>query len=391
MPITGCPGKKVHACDQCAGTKKACSSGWPCSGCIAKGRSCTYERLRIRESTSPDSSNLGFEIIDNTEDAFLEPADQFMTLEFAEWALSTPDLFPGSDGNPDGSGRCGVIPHFTFQNDVNQAVPTSQSLRFLLNVVKAGGLNSVFNFERPWTNGESRRQHGKAGSDIPNQDPQLVIDSWLLPINHTQGLNQADDSCPLATQSSGNFNFTHMARWLADPLFSKSKEIWELFRSVTSQTSGTPTEELTAKDGRLLEFFGPVKLRIFLDQFWAGWHPHCPIIHKPTFDPSTASCALVAAMAMIGACMSLGEARSQAQEFLDTLEAVVYQNPLFQDEYLGGESNELLLQTLQAGHFVCILGNWEGYDNSRKRIRQQRFTSLVAVSPPPLPPKKSLL
>lgn len=109
MPITGCPGKKVHACDQCAGTKKACSSGWPCSGCTAKGRSCTYERLRIRESISPDSSNLGFEIIDNTEDAFLEPADQFMTLEFAEWALSTPDLFPGSDGNPDGSGRCGVI------------------------------------------------------------------------------------------------------------------------------------------------------------------------------------------------------------------------------------------------------------------------------------------
>ena len=84
MPGMGCPGKKVHACDQCAGTKKACDSGWPCSGCVVKGRACTYERLRFREYNSQNSFDLGFEIVEDAEDTSLKPADQFMAFEFAE-------------------------------------------------------------------------------------------------------------------------------------------------------------------------------------------------------------------------------------------------------------------------------------------------------------------
>ena len=380
MPSIGCPGKKVRACDQCAGTKKACDSGRPCSRCAVKRRECTYERLPFQEDLGQDTFDMGFEIVEGAEDTSFESADNFATLEFLECASSR-HLFPGPNGGPNTLASWDLIPHFNFEDHVNYEVPARQPLRFLLNVVKDGGLNSVFNFDRSWRYVESQGDDSCAGGDTLHQESHSIVDAWIPPTSGTKWQPQGSRIFPL-NQCSDDFGFTHMAQWLADPLFSQSKGIWELLRAARSRNSRGPPEQSSAEDGQLLEFFGPAKLRTFLDLFWAGWYPHCPIIHKPTFDALKAPCALVASMAMIGACMSLGEDRARAHNLLDTLEAAVFEHALFQDEFLDVENNELLLQILQAGHLVCVLQNWEGNDKGKKRARQQRFTSLVAVSPP---------
>ena len=372
MPSMRCPGKKAHACDQCAGTKKACDSGWPCSSCVLKRRSCTYERLPLRDENSPCFLDLAIDVMGSAEGTSLEPGDYFTTLEFSEWTSTNPQAL-GQIGSPNTLANWEMTPHFNAESHLSLAVPPRECLRFLLNVVKDDGLNSVFNFDRLWRYRESQRHHGCARGDALTEYSQSTVDNSLLPTNVTKYLH--------LNQTSNDLSYTHMAQWLADPLFSQSKGIWELLRAARSRNSRSASGQLSAEDGRLLEFFGPAKLRIFLDLFWAGWFPHCPIIHKPTFDASKTPCALVASMAMIGACMSLGEDRAQAQKLLDTLEAVVFENALFQDELEEDESDEQLLQILQAGHFVCVLQNWEGNDKGKKRIRQQRFTSLVAVSP----------
>jgi hypothetical protein len=380
MPRTGCPGKKLHACDQCAGTKKACDAGWPCPGCVVKARACTYERLGFREDNSPDSLDLGFEIVGDTEDIALEPAGQVVTHEFAEWAISTPNLFSGLNWDPNTLAYGGMIPQFNFQNQMNLSVPARQPLRFLLNVVKDDGIDSVFNLDRSWRYDESQSEYGYKGGETVLHDSQFTVDNWFLSTGGSEDLPLVNSGLQRSARTYDDFDITHMVRWLEDPLFSQSKGIWELFRGARDRPSRGLAEHASAEDGRILEFFSPVKLGRFLDLFWAGWYPHCPIIHKPTFDVSEASCSLVASMAMIGACMALGEDRVEAKLFLDTLEAVVFENGLFQDECLDGQSDELLLQILQAGHFVCVLQNWEGEDKGKKRARQQRFTSLVAVS-----------
>jgi hypothetical protein len=381
MPNASCPGKKLHACDQCAGTKKACDAGWPCHGCVVKARACTYERLGFREDNNPDSLDLGFEIVEDIEDRALEPAGQVETHNFTEWAISTPNLFSGLSWDPDSLNYGGLIPQFHFQNQANLPAPARQPLRFLLNVVKDGGIDSVFNLDRSWRYEESQGGYGYKGIEIPLHDGQFTVDNWDLSTGGSKNMPRVNSGLQRSASTSDDFDITQMARWLADPLFSQSKGIWELFRGARDRPYRGLAGQASAEDGRILEFFSPVKLRRFLDLFWAWWHPHCPIMHKPTFDVSKASCALVASMAMIGACVALGEDRAEAKLLLNTLEAIVFENSLFQDECLEGQSDELLLQTLQAGHFVCVLQNWEGEDKGKKRARQQRFTSLVAVSP----------
>lgn len=39
------------------------------------------------------------------------------------------------------------------------------------------------------------------------------------------------------------------------------------------------------------------------------------------------------------------------------------------------------IQALQAAYNICLFQNWEGSDLSKRRIRRNRFSILISVSP----------
>jgi hypothetical protein len=137
------------------------------------------------------------------------------------------------------------------------------------------------------------------------------------------------------------------------------------------------------------EFFHPISLQKYLVLFWSCWYPNWPAIHRPTFDVTGRSPALVATMALVGACLSPDDRdHATAQVWLDVVEEMVFRDRLFGDleiskawQISGSISlRKAHLDILQAAYCVCLYQTWEGCKKSKRRILRQRFSDLVHVS-----------
>lgn len=92
---------------------------------------------------------------------------------------------------------------------------------------------------------------------------------------------------PRHNQENVRLSLVSFVEYLDDPLFAQTKAIWDSFRVSrirSSQNILLSVEEADLSDERCLHFFSPWNLKRFIGFFWNEWYPHCPIIHKPTFD-----------------------------------------------------------------------------------------------------------
>lgn len=184
-------------------------------------------------------------------------------------------------------------------------------------------------------------------------------------------------------------SWSGLHEWARDPLVFKVQEIVSgLKETIQHKSRKSP---ITIEWSKLIEsacihFFNPAHLRKFLRIFWCSWYPNCPIMHKPTFDPTDSSPGLLASMAIIGSCLSPDEQDNEmARGWFDAVEEMV-----FDDDWLdeGLEVSASLqdskceskrLQSLQAAYFVCLFQNWEGSNIGKGRIRRHRYNTLIAV------------
>jgi hypothetical protein len=184
---------------------------------------------------------------------------------------------------------------------------------------------------------------------------------------------------------------TYPSTQLDDPLLSQIERILSLLREASVQHSsrlpGKQEGKSEFNEDLCRSFFNPRSIRKFLDLYWAGWNPNCPVIHKPTFDECTLPPGLLAAMTLLGACLSPHPSDAQnAQLYFDTVETAV-----FEDRYLTNVANspssvdspeklKRTVQALQAAYITCNYQAWEGSDDSKRRIRRLRHNTVVAVS-----------
>ncbi|KAF3394654.1 hypothetical protein F1880_005444 [Penicillium rolfsii] len=134
-------------------------------------------------------------------------------------------------------------------------------------------------------------------------------------------------------------------------------------------------------------FFSPPSILRYIEAFWVSWYPNCPIVQKPSFNPTQASPLLLASMAIIGSCVLSNKQDNQnAEIWFDTVEEMVFDDESLQEEYADARVNESAngkskkLETLQAAYLVCLFQNWEGSEITQRRIRRRRYSTVVAVS-----------
>ena len=148
-----------------------------------------------------------------------------------------------------------------------------------------------------------------------------------------------------------------------------------------------------------LQFFAPHHLRRFLHLFWALWYPNCPIIHRPSFGAKPVSGMLFTTMVLIGACLSPHKTENEfAKLLLNCVEEGVFaDNTVAQDSLPGGLDSkkqpgvdQTRLQVLQAMYLVCVLQNWDGIEEAKRRIRRHRYPAVITVSLSILPSLFSL-
>lgn len=175
-------------------------------------------------------------------------------------------------------------------------------------------------------------------------------------------------------------------------LLLKTHEIVSLIRETTlkkPQRSIITASWSTSLEAHCYEFFHPENIEKFLALFWSYWNPNWPTIHRPTFIANDRSPCLIAAMVIVGACLS-PEHRDcgMAQIWLNTIEEMIFSHELFSHpdpaEAWSNPGDEVSRQTqidvLQAAFCVCLYQTWEGSKQGRKRVLRHRYNELIFVS-----------
>lgn len=141
--------------------------------------------------------------------------------------------------------------------------------------------------------------------------------------------------------------------------------------------------------------FTPSKMDGFVKLYFELFHPHCPIIHQPSFDINTTPISLLLTVVLAGAMYSTSETDVNATKvILDLAELYIYTLPDFTEETevrnmlslsFGLISKEkagvshLTLHNLQAAYILVIVQFWSGNTAARKRCMETRYGAVVNV------------
>ena len=134
------------------------------------------------------------------------------------------------------------------------------------------------------------------------------------------------------------------------------------------------------------------RIRKFVSLYFKYWHPSCPIIHIPSFDPESTSLPLLASVVFMGAMYSNDEMEvCVAKRILDFAELFIFSSDTFACESEIGAtfcSNRNLddsmgdwvhFQAFQAGFLILLTQYWAGSRSSRNRAMENRFSEIIQV------------
>ncbi|KAK3329158.1 hypothetical protein B0H66DRAFT_14919 [Apodospora peruviana] len=402
-----------RACDRCVRQKKACSSSNPCENCARRGVECQYSNISLPNpvtsaliaatgfgeapGTFDHGSNVGQDHHDgagstfNAEDVHFDDLDALI-----HDAISGFPLLVDSHMQDVPEDWLGI--HFpATQRPDEPARPerSSSSLsdyhnyffHFLYDFTSRSGLVSSFDCATL-----SQREQIISYSQRSYLEQQLE-----LPITGSDFFNPAEEHIPLPTPNiaiaDGSVSWPS---WLHNPIVVKLQQIVLLVKEVVTVKPNNSTVTLTwspTLEQRCLEFFSPSRFSRFIDLYWSVWHPNVSIVHRPSFDPTSSKAILLAAMALIGACVSPDPIDNEdARMWFNCVEEMVFTDDDFcSDTEPGSPTTEVSppasvlasrrkLQALQASYIVCLYQNWEGNDTSKRRIRRHRFSTVVSVA-----------
>lgn len=106
-----------------------------------------------------------------------------------------------------------------------------------------------------------------------------------------------------------------------------------------------------------VDFFSPQNIRLWLDLYWAIWHPNVNFMHRPTFEIERSKPCLLSAMCIVGALVSPNESdQASARLWMNSVEEVVFRD----DDVCYAQQNRSFpssgrLQAMQAMYMVCLL------------------------------------
>ncbi|KIW74950.1 hypothetical protein Z517_11721 [Fonsecaea pedrosoi CBS 271.37] len=125
-----------------------------------------------------------------------------------------------------------------------------------------------------------------------------------------------------------------------------------------------------------------------LNLFFNNYYRHCPIIHRPSFEPTIAPIPLVLGCVALGAMYSEPTKVAWMKGLLDLIESYVFSLPEVRDEFFGTlgvleapdeDAVEYHFQLFQGAYLVVIVQYFSGNLAGRRRARRQRFPSMLSL------------
>lgn len=140
--------------------------------------------------------------------------------------------------------------------------------------------------------------------------------------------------------------------------------------------------------------FTPSRIVKFIGLYFEFWHPHCPFLHRGSFDSDTSTVSLLVAVVLMGAMYSqLDKELGAAKKLLDLAELFIFSMDTVDDDAeirmsLEGFSSSTAnlvsdrssaLQHLQAAYIIVTTQFWAGSLTSRRRVVETRFGVVIKV------------
>lgn len=155
------------------------------------------------------------------------------------------------------------------------------------------------------------------------------------------------------------------------------------------------TQEQTDVSQHLHSLFTPTKIEKLVNLYFEFWHPHCPIVHRPSFSVETAALPLLISMSLMGAMYSqVDRDFITAKPLLDIAEHYIFSledlTPEFEIRQMlrappttspeqSSVESLLAFHHLQASYLMVCVQFWAGNSVSRKRAIEARFGVVIKV------------
>lgn len=134
------------------------------------------------------------------------------------------------------------------------------------------------------------------------------------------------------------------------------------------------------------------RIRKYINLYFEYWQPSCAMVHRPSFDPETASLPLLASIAFMGAMYSTDQREVfVAKAVLDLAELFVFSSHVYSPDIeiaiifsAAQDPNDeagdwVTFQNFQAGFIISIVQYWGGTRASRSRVMNSRFGEVIKV------------
>ncbi len=148
----------------------------------------------------------------------------------------------------------------------------------------------------------------------------------------------------------------------SDILQGRLIELVSQLSSVSSSLSHQNSQSGSSfSNERAGEFFPLGNIKEFIGAYFDYWDCHCPILHRPSFEPEIASLPLLLAIVLTGAAYSSPrDTAAIAREFLDVAEEYIFEHEAFRNivqkgHFLAASETKLDIQPLQAALIMAIL------------------------------------
>ncbi|KAK4135923.1 hypothetical protein BT67DRAFT_448813 [Trichocladium antarcticum] len=406
-PDNASPSRR-RACNRCVHQKKACDSGQPCQNCAKRRVDCQYpnpsalagttiavadadDPLRPPPSSTrpnPDHDPHLHTHADPLGPTFeLAPFGNFDAL--VQQAVSLFPILPDDWLGIDFSEPAIQDSFESFRNEPGDDAAATRrhpySFSFLYHFTSRTGLASSFDCA-------TLQQRQQIVAAFHQCSPEQLQHGDSLGATPPPSVSASFDDNPYAVPVSHGLSWSS---WLHNPIVLKLQQMVMLIKNVVTVRPNNSTITLTwtpALEQKCLQFFSPSRFAKFIELYWSVWHPNVNFLHRPTFDPAASKAVLLAAMALIGACVSPDPADNEdARMWFNCVEEMVFADDDFCRDIDPPPVNDTTppfstladrprLQALQAAYVVCLFQNWEGTDASKRRIRRHRFSTVVSAA-----------
>jgi len=139
-----------------------------------------------------------------------------------------------------------------------------------------------------------------------------------------------------------------------------------------------------------IELITHVELDHCLSLYFGNYHRHCPILHRPSFQPALIPIHLLISLAALGAMYSPDPRKvSSWKSLLDIIEAYIFNCSGFREEYIGSinlaeapDEDTLFyqFQMFQGAYLMIIAQYFSGNLAGRRRARRERYMRVLNVS-----------